>query len=240
MKHNLKSDLERLKNRGMPLEEDVKLLENKSLKELIKCLNDDDAIIRTSAAINLKQYINKNKVCSSLLSQLYKEKSLYTKIAICETLQNGNIDSAKEMTDYIGKIGDNQYKKLPEKVSLKKTYPMPRDIIARTLSKMNIDIFPILIDILEGDDLIKIYEVIDAVGFMVFHNKDLSNDKNLNYIINLIKKYKDNKLVLWKCITCLSAFNLEKSKDTLNSFVNNDNKDIFSLEAKRSLSILNR
>lgn len=240
MKHNLKSDLERLKNRGMPLEEDVKLLENKSLKELIKCLNDDDAIIRTSAAINLKQYINKNKVCSSLLSQLYKEKSLYTKIAICETLQNGNIDSAKEMTDYIGKIGDNQYKKLPEKVSLKKTYPMPRDIIARTLSKMNIDIFPILIDILEGDDLIKIYEVIDAVGFMVFHNKDLSNDKNLNYIINLIKKYKDNKLVVWKCITCLSAFNLEKSKDTLNSFVNNDNKDIFSLEAKRSLSILNR
>ncbi|WP_297276676.1 hypothetical protein [uncultured Brachyspira sp.] len=240
MKHNLKSDLERLKNRGMPLEEDVKLLENKSLKELIKCLNDDDAIIRTSAAINLKQYINKNKVCSSLLLQLSKEKSLYTKIAICETLQNGNIDSAKEMINYIGKIGDNQYKKLPEKVSLKKTYPMPRDIIARTLSKMNIDIFPILIDILEGDDLIKIYEVIDAVGFMVFHNKDLSNDKNLNYIINLIKKYKDNKLVLWKCITCLSAFNLEKSKDTLNSFVNNDNKDIFSLEAKRSLSILNR
>ena len=240
MKHNLKSDLERLKNRGMPLEEDVKLLENKSLKELIKCLNDDDAIIRTSAAINLKQYINKNKVCSSLLLQLSKEKSLYTKIAICETLQNGNIDSAKEMINYIGKIGDNQYKKLPEKVSLKKTYPMPRDIIARTLSKMNIDIFPILIDILEGDDLIKIYEVIDAVGFMVFHNKDLSNDKNLNYIINLINKYKDNKLVLWKCITCLSAFNLEKSKDTLNSFVNNDNKDIFSLEAKRSLSILNR
>lgn len=240
MKHNLKSDLERLKNRGMPLEEDVKLLENKSLKELIKCLNDDDAIIRTSAAINLKQYINKNKVCSSLLLQLSKEKSLYTKIAICETLQNGNIDSAKEMINYIGKIGDNQYKKLPEKVSLKKTYPMPRDIIARTLSKMNIDIFPILIGILEGDDLIKIYEVIDAVGFMVFHNKDLSNDKNLNYIINLIKKYKDNKLVLWKCITCLSAFNLEKSKDTLNSFVNNDNKDIFSLEAKRSLSILNR
>ena len=240
MKHNLKSDLERLKNRGMPLEEDVKLLENKSLKELIKCLNDDDAIIRTSAAINLKQYINKNKVCSSLLLQLSKEKSLYTKIAICETIQNGNIDSAKEMINYIGKIGDNQYKKLPEKVSLKKTYPMPRDIIARTLSKMNIDIFPILIGILEGDDLIKIYEVIDAVGFMVFHNKDLSNDKNLNYIINLIKKYKDNKLVLWKCITCLSAFNLEKSKDTLNSFVNNDNKDIFSLEAKRSLSILNR
>ena len=179
-------------------------------------------------------------MCSSLLLQLSKEKSLYTKIAICETLQNGNIDSAKEMINYIGKIGDNQYKKLPEKVSLKKTYPMPRDIIARTLSKMNIDIFPILIDILEGDDLIKIYEVIDAVGFMVFHNKDLSNDKNLNYIINLIKKYKDNKLVLWKCITCLSAFNLEKSKDTLNSFVNNDNKDIFSLEAKRSLSILNR
>lgn len=240
MRHNLKSDLERLKNRGMPLEEDVELLKDKSLKELINCLNDDNAIIRTSAAINLKPYINKNKVCSSLLLQLSKEKSLYTKIAICETLQNGNIDAARKMTEYIGKIGDNQYKIIPKKVSLKKTYPMPRDIIARTLSKMSIDIFPLLIEILESDDLIKIYEVIDAVGFMVFYNKNLSCDKNLEYIINLTEKYKNDKLIIWKCITCLSAFNLEKSKDILKSFVNDDNKDILSLEAERSLSILNR
>ena len=238
MKHNLKSDLDKLKNRGMPLDEDIKLLEGKSLKELISYLDNDNAVIRTSSALNLKKYVN--KACDSLLLQLYKEKSLYTKIAICETLQNGNIDTARKMTEYIGRIGDNQYKTVPNKVSLKKSYHMPRDIIARTISKMNIDVFPVLIEVLQSNDLEKIYEAVDAYGFMVFYNKTLQNEKNLKYIINLINKYKDDKLLIWKCITCLSAFNLEKSKYILKSFVNNDDKDILSLEAKRSLSILNK
>lgn len=238
MKHDLKSDLDRLKNRGMPLEDDVKLLENKSLKELIDCLNNDDAIVRTSAAINLRPYIHKNKVCGELLLRLSKEKSLYTKIEICKTLQNGNIDTAEKMINYIGIIGCNQYRVLPKKVSLKKTYPIPRDIIARTLSKMSIDIFPVLINVLEGDDLTKICEVIDAFGFMVFHNKSLSNNQNLEHIISIMKKYQNNKLLIWKCLTCLSAFNLEKSRDILKSFINDDDKDILSLEAKRSLEIL--
>ena len=240
MKHDLKSDLDKLTNRGMALDDDINMLKNYSLEKLIDCLNNDNAIIRTSASINLMPYINEDSVQNELLMQLSEEKSLYTKIAICETLQHGNIDTAEKMTEYLGIIGNNQYKKLPKKISSKKSYPLPRDIIARTLSKMDISIVPALIKILKSNNLIKIYEAIDAFGYICFYNKTLQNEKNLEYIIKLINKYKDDKLLVWKCITCLSTFNLDKSKEILNSFTNKDSKDILSLEAKRSLSILNK
>ncbi|PTY39497.1 hypothetical protein [Brachyspira hampsonii] len=238
MKHNLKYDLDKLANRGMALEEDVDAIKYKSLEDIIDCLNSDNAVIRTSASMNLKYYIYEDNVQNKLLLQLSKEKSLYTKTAICETLQCGDIDTAKKMKEYLGIIGNNQYKKLPKKVSSKKSYPLPRDIIARTLAKMNAEIFPVLIEVLTSDDLSKIYEAIDAFGYIVFHNKSLQSEKNLNYIINLMNKYKDDKLLIWKCLTCLSAFNLERSRDILNTFINEDDEDILSLEAKRSLSIL--
>ncbi|MDA0054579.1 hypothetical protein OFR37_06640 [Brachyspira hyodysenteriae] len=240
MKHNLKSDLYKLENRGMALEDDINTMKNKSLEELIYCLNDDNAVIRTSASINLKYYIDDDNVQDELLVQLSKEKSLYTKIAICETLQSGNINTAEKMTEYLGIIGNNQYKKLPKKISSKKSYPLPRDIIARTLSKMDISILPALIKILKSSNLIKIYEALDAFGYICFYNKDLQNKKNLEYIIKLMNKYKDDKFLIWKCLTCLSAFNLEKSREILNTFINKDNEDILSLEAQRSLSILNK
>ena len=240
MKHNLKSDLDKLTNRGMALDDDINMLKNYSLEKLIDCLNNDNAIIRTSASINLMPYINEDNVQNELLMQLSEEKSLYTKIAICETLQHGNIDTAEKMTEYLGIIGNNQYKKLPKKISSKKSYPLPRDIIARTLSKMDISIVPALIKILKSNNLIKIYEAVDAFGYICFYNKTLQNEKNLEYIIKLMNKYKGDKLLVWKCITCLSAFNLDKSKEILNSFINKDSKDILSLEAKRSLSILNK
>ena len=240
MKHNLKSDLDKLENRGIALDDDINMLKNYSLEKLIDCLNDDNAVIRTSASVNLKHYIYDDNVQNILLMQLSEEKSLYTKIAICETLQCGNIDAAEKMTEYLGIIGNNQYEKLPKKISSKKSYPLPRDIIARTLSKMDISILPALIKILKSSNLIKIYEAIDAFGYICFYNKTLQNEKNLECIIKLMNKYKDDKLLLWKCITCLSAFNLDKSKEILNSFINEDNKDILSLEAKRSLSILNK
>lgn len=240
MKHDLKSDLDKLENRGMALDDDINMLKNFSLEKLIDCLNNDNAIIRTSASINLMPYIYEDNVQNELLMQLSEEKSLYTKIAICETLQQGNIETAEKMTEYLGIIGNNQYKKLPKKISSKKSYPLPRDIIARTLSKMDMRILPALIKILKSNNLIKIYEAIDAFGYICFHNKTLQNEQNLEYIIKLINKYNDDKLLLWKCITCLSAFNLNKSKEILNNFINEDSKDILSLEAKRSLSILNQ
>ncbi|WP_304353900.1 HEAT repeat domain-containing protein [Brachyspira innocens] len=239
MKHNLKSDLYKLKDRGLPLEEDIISLRDKSLEELICYLNDDDASVRTSAAINLKYHIN--KAADYLLMRLSKESSLYTKMAICETLSEGNIDTARKMTEYLGKIASKQYKKLPKKVSSKKSYPIPRDIIARTLAKMNADILPVLIKVLQGDDLIKIYEAADAFGYMCFYNETLQNEKNLEYIINIINKYKDDKLLIWKSLTCLSAFNFLKSRDILNSFINKYGyEDILFWEAMRSLNILNR
>ena len=76
---------------------------------------------------------------------------------------------------------------------------------------------------------------------MCFYNETLQNEKNLEYIINIINKYKDDKLLIWKSLTCLSAFNFLKSRDILNSFINKYGyEDILFWEAMRSLNILNR
>ena len=40
------------------------------------------------------------------------------------------------MVEYLGQIGNNQHKVLPTNGFNKKSYPLPRDIIARTLAHM--------------------------------------------------------------------------------------------------------
>ena len=60
------------------------------------------------------------QAADELLQQLEKEKCLYTRIAICETLEAGDQRTAEKMALYLGRIGTNQYKTVPETVSAKK------------------------------------------------------------------------------------------------------------------------
>lgn len=115
---------------------------------------------------------------------------------------------------------------MPEAVSLKKSYPLPRDIIARSLGKMSIYIFPALIDILKTEDVEKISEVLDAIGFMVFYNSELATLNNATIIYTIITKYEENPLIIWKCILCLSAFPLEESRIILTN-IKEKNQVIF-------------
>lgn len=59
------------------------------------------------------------QAADELLQQLEKEKCLYTRIAICETLEAGDQRTAEKMALYLGRIGTNQYKTVPETVSAK-------------------------------------------------------------------------------------------------------------------------
>ena len=70
MKHDLKSDLDKIKNRGMALDDDVNLLRDKPIEKIVDYLNSDDPVIRTSAAVNLKPFTD--NVCNELLHQLSK------------------------------------------------------------------------------------------------------------------------------------------------------------------------
>ena len=107
-----------------------------------------------------------------------------------EKLRNRGFIQQEDLQNiiYLAKIGKNQYKELPSEPSRKKSYPLPRDIIARTLAKMDTSIMPFLMKVLKEDDLSKISEVIDAIN----------DENNILYkeaerSINIINSKVDNR-----------------------------------------------
>lgn len=230
----MKSTDTELKNRGMASENDIFIMSNLTQPELILKLHDKEPHIRSAAAINLHSVVD--EAADELLLQLSREKCLYTRIAICECLEKGNIDTAKKMTEYLGRIGENQHKVLPDKVSAKKSFPLPRDIIARSLGRMDVSIFPVLIEVLKSGETKRVREVLDAIGYMVFYNSVLATEENCEKVISLSCKYKSDKVIRWKMMLCLSAFPCETGNELLKKFEGEEN--ILGLEARRSLKII--
>ena len=142
------------------------------------------------------------------------------------------------MISYIGKIGNNQYKTLPDKVSDKKSYPLPRDIIARTLGKMSVSVFPVLTKVLYSGDIQKISEILDAIGFMTFYNQNLSTLTNARLVFETLEKFSDNNIIIWKSVLCLSAFPLIQCKEYLTDIKNKNYNNIIGKEAERSLRLI--
>lgn len=238
----MKSSKESLEKRGLVEENDKIKYLTMPIDELFKYMNSDKATERTSAIYALSRIYkcDEEKIISELLKRLSIEKALYTKIEICNALEKGNEKTAEMMVCYLGKIGNNQHKILPLKVSEKKSYPLPRDIIARTLAKMNTNILLTLMKILETEEKDKISEALDAIGFMIFYNKDLATLDNLNVIINVLKKYKNCEMIVWKVTLCLSAFPISKSIEILEEIEESQYSQVIVNEAKRSLNLIKK
>jgi len=194
----------------------------------------DCSTARTASACNLSS--EQETVTGELLKQLRVEKCLYTRIAIAKSLEKGNINTAKQMIGYLGIIGDNQHKELPKTVSRKTSFPLPRDIIARSLGNMDIAVFDEIIDVIEGKDIIKISEALDAIGYMAFYHPQLATLHNAEPIFSLVEYCAENKLILWKAMLCLSSFGLKESKEILMKFSNENT--VIGQEAQRSLGFL--
>lgn len=177
------------------------------------------------------------ELTNRLIQILIEEKSLYTKIEICLALQEGKEETAKLLIAYLGKIGENQHKKIPSRSSRKKSYPLPRDIIARTLAKMDTCISPLLHDELMSNDEDKLAKLIDSIGFMTFYNNQLASKNHFNKLLNLYNK-TENILIQWKLIICFSAFPIKQSKEKLKSIIKENKHSLLVEEANRSLKII--
>ncbi|WP_052290595.1 hypothetical protein [Methanococcus vannielii] len=208
---------------------------------LLNLINSKIAVERSTSVriLSEKGYIKDENFVKLLLKRLNLEKSLYTKLEICRALKNGNEETAKILINYLGTMGNNQHKNLPKDVSKKVSYPLPRDIIARVLCKMNTKILGVLLNNINFNDEKKISELIDAIGFLVFYNIELSKMENLKPILDIMNRYSKNKLIMWKCTICLSAFPLNKSINVLEYILTNNNDEIIIKEAKRSLKLIN-
>lgn len=202
---------------------------------MIELLNSCLAAERTIAVKLLSKYRN-DSILDILINSLINEKKLYTKIALSEEIAAYGRNASKKLVQYLGVIGNNQHKKLPDKPFNKKNYPLPRDIIARTICKIGV---PALVDL--NNCLIKgsyeqCLEAADAVGFISFYNND---NTSFNNLIVLLEKYENDNVMVWKIIRSFQAFNNDLSIEILNSYKESNIKQ-HKWEAERSLKQLSK
>jgi HEAT repeat protein len=235
-----KSDKAELRRRGMIEPEDLETISQRSHPQLVQLLSAGTSTERSAAARLLADQVVRKEICCAFLEQLCIEKSLYTKIELCTALEKGNIQTARQMTEYLGKIGTNHHKELPLEVSKKVSYPLPRDIIARTLARMDNTVLPVLLEVLNTGEETRISEVVDAIGFLIFYNPHLSTIQNLNMIKALMDRFRENEVIYWKAVTCLSSFPLPESLDILEEIGSKDRRRVIREEAVRAKKLVIR
>ena len=120
----------------------------------------------------------------------------------------------------------------------KKSYPLARDIIARTLGKTDKKNYLFLINELSTNSTTKLSELLDAIGYMVFYNKDLATVESFKEIQKFLYRFKNNQLIVWKITTCCSAFPISDSIELLNHIKINYTNTTIIAEANRSMNFM--
>lgn len=231
-----KSAYSELRNRGFITDKEIIKYSHLSYDDIIAYIQSNVPIERTIAA----KLISKNKnilFISPLINALLVEKKLYSKIAISEALGNLGDVSIIECIPYLGKIGNNQYKTLPNKPFEKSNYPLPRDIMARTICKAGNTAIPILLENLDTKNIKQLSEGIDALGYISYYQK---NTLAKEYILNLTNQYKENDLILWKLVRALQAFHSNDVIKHLRLIMEQTDVQQLKWETKRSLLQINR
>lgn len=238
----MNTDTATLRTRGYIEGDNIYEYEEKSKEDLIILLDDKMPCVRSSAAkaLSLSYNTNEIEIAKILLEKLIKEKKLYTRIEMGAALERGGEITAQQMVQYIGKIGKNQHKELPNRPSKKISYPLARDFITRSLARMNIKVMPVLISVLDSQDEEKISEIFDAIGYMAFYNSQAAKWEYTEKVLDTIKRYKNNEVIYWKGILCLSGFPWQKAVDFLRNVIATENEVLFVEEAKRSLRLMKR
>jgi HEAT repeat protein len=235
----MKSSNEQLKNRGYATIEDIDKYVDLNENELLVLLNSKEPHKRTIA---IKLLSNKakldNEIINLFCNMLLHENKLYTKIELCNALQKVSVESAKIMVNYLGVIGKNQYKKLPDQKFNKKSYPIPRDIVARTLAHMGVEVLPEVIKVLKSNNKVAIREALDAIGFICFYNSKAYREEMLNDLISSFNKYNEDDIIRWKLVRAFESFNNQIIIDLLTNIKENDEEEIIRIEAKRSLNVI--
>ncbi|MCK9152105.1 HEAT repeat domain-containing protein [Methanobacterium alcaliphilum] len=225
--------------RGEITQKDLQPYLNCSSDQLLILLNDSEAKKRTIAATILGKNHSNKFVIEMLCLSFKKEKALYSRIAISEALSNIGKSSVPYLVNLLGKIGSNQEKSLPEKYFNKKSYPLARDMAARTLVKIGNPATPYLIDVLEDGDDFEIQQALDALGGIAAKTSD---HRALNSILKLVHTHNMdslNEVTLWKVCRCLSGFKgSEKASRVLVDIIKTNPEDPIVWESVRSLGYI--
>ena len=231
-----KGNMEELKKhnrqkRGQVSETEIKQHEGSSIEELARLLNSSNPKSRTIGAVLMG-----NKKATEMIPELCKhlqtEKSLYSRIAVSEALGKMGEPAVKPLIQLLGKIGNNQEKELPKKYFEKRSYPLARDLAARTLIKIGKPAIPYLIKIIENGDSFETQQAIDAIGGIASKNHDVSP---LPVLLEVLEKYSGNEVTTWKVIRALSAFKHMEVIEPLVKMLKNHTQPAIRWEAARSI-----
>lgn len=226
----MKSNQKQLQARGWIEEEDLFPFETSSSEELLRLLNSENPQERSIAARLLPLT---EEITVKLLEAAAKEKKLYCRLEIMRKLETGTSETAKQMLPYLSKIGNNQHRLPLKQPSAKKSFPLPRDLIARSLGNMSPEILPTLFEQLSCLKSSQTSELLDAIGLLVFYHPNEASDEYFNQLLALWDKHADSPLLQWKLVICFSAF--PQSKALLEEIMRR-NTDL-AAEAQRSLNL---
>ena len=235
----MKSNPQKLRNRGYAGEADLQQLVFAADETLLSLLQTGTPVQRTAACTVLAaRPVGKTAAFfAAALAALQTEPCLYTRLALCSALQQGGEAAARQMTPFLGKIGKNQYQAPPLRVSQKKSYPLPRDIIARSLARMGSAALPALLAVLREGTAAQVSEALDAVGFLLFYAPQPAPKDALDAVVNTLQRYPGNDLLLWKCTGCLCAFDNLHASDLLQNLATQSASPAVRAQAARSLQL---
>lgn len=232
------------KKRGEINKSDLTPYLDYSTNQLIEMLESHEAQKRTIAATMLGDKRDINAI-ESLAHALKIEKALYSRIAISEALGKMGESAVVPVADLLGQIGSNQETELPKKYFNKKSYPLVRDMAARTLVKIGKPATTYLIQLLESEkDIFIKQQAIDALGAIAAKTGDYRSLKPINCFNNIVGINQEDinsdenldKVTLWKIIRSLSAFkNSKEAVECLIIVLNNISDSPLQWESARSL-----
>ncbi len=227
----MKSSPEKLRSRGFVSDEDIVKYRYEDSSTL-EALTHDPLPWKRTVGIKLLGGAKKAEFLPLFLEILKKEKKLYTRIAVCEVLSEYGERALEYLIPELGKIGGNQHK-APVLVDLKKkSFPLPRDIVARIIIRMDPMILPKIVPVLIKGNRNQVSEAIDILGHMSFQKNEAENEALL---FELLEKYKGDRLIEWKIIRAFQAFSSKRVEQLLHHVQASEKNEIFIQEAGRSL-----
>lgn len=235
----MKSTAEALRKRGLPEQADLDRLKDTPYDTLIDLINSPLAAERT-AAVRVLAARNPldERFVRAILGRLCHEESLYTKLEICTALEQGDVAVARLMALYLGRIGQNRHRTVPDRVSKKVSFPLPRDIVARSLGRMSPAVLPALLEVLDDAEPQAVSEVLDAIGYMVFYHSELATAGNTARLLAVAHTVETNDLLLWKAVLCLSAFPRAEVLALLERIIATHPNTTIQNEAVRSIRLI--
>lgn len=210
--------------RGKIAKQDLGLFNQYDKNSLMALLKSGNPQERTCAAILLGRKKIKDAI-PELCQRLKTEKYLYTKIAISEALGEIGPAAISDLMLLIGTIGNNQHQTLPEKYFSKINYPLPRDIVARTITKIKTPALPSLTQLIVCSlEKTKVSEAVDALGWIIFYNKTGKTqiESAENALFQCLENFTGDMVIHWKVIRAFESFNSPKVIEYLQAIVDNE------------------